>query len=79
VEFEIFVEKKAAFFVGYDRGSQEKRRVAGNRQTFVFFIKELSLTLCKSTSDDELVCEVGVRFADCGNGDVIAGGESVNR
>ena len=73
VEFEIFVEEKAPFFVGYDMVSQLEHKVAkGIQQTFVFLVEELSLTLCKSTSDDELVCEVGVRFADCGNGDVVA-------
>ena len=76
VEFEIFVEEKAAFFVGYDLVSQSEQKVAkGIQRTFVFFVEELSLTLCESTSDDELVCEVGVRFADCGNGDIVAGGE----
>ena len=47
----------------------------GDQQTLVFFVEELSLALCESTSDDELVCEFGVRFADCSNGDVIAGGD----
>lgn len=50
----------------------------GNPQTFIFFVEELSFTLCESTSDGELVSELGVRFADCGNGDVITGGEGIN-
>ena len=50
----------------------------GNPQTFIFFVEELSFTLCESTSNGELVCELGVRFADCGNGDVIAGREGIN-
>ena len=80
MEFEIFIEEKAAFFVRYVRASQSERN--GGRQgsppTFVFFVEELGFTFCESTSDDELVCELGVRFADCGNGDVIAGREGIN-
>lgn len=75
MEFKIFIEKEAAFFVGYVVSQSEQKVAKGIRRTFVFFVEELSLTLCESTSDDELVCEVGIRFADCGNGDVVTGGE----